>query len=429
MLACCFAVMMLIGVTSGQQHVDVSRMSGLMSLPSMNEGLKGVEDNNPGDPGTPSNGTIVVDMPQGGVAFTIVTNLSVGLVFFILFILFRPFIPLFNLKEKSRLMKLVKENIRASNNYINYKDKGGDIFPTVDEDILERSSIINKVRGETKFETLLDLKEETKEDEDMEEIDTEASNITSSVHFQTDFSLSDSTFSPINTKEDTSNVGSTGYYVETRSRKVSAATPYQTTWQRYQAGAIIFLRDKWTLLAEFMSFAIDVLLSFVSKNHDREDMERLLTKYSRDVAVYLLFQKKFISAMFIITLLCSVVLLPIHLTQQTDVNSLKFEFNGYTVAPSDYPLLRTTISMVLDSPLLLLIHVFLSFVVSFIFALFLLKFIRHDVVTKENYGKSNMENETTMLSTYSVLVQDLPADFNSEPQFQKMVKGMYNQIL
>ncbi|KAG2392209.1 hypothetical protein C9374_012461 [Naegleria lovaniensis] len=389
--------------------------------------LESDQHNQNDEPNGANNGTIVVDMPQGGVAFTIVTNLSVGVVFLVLFILFRPFLPLFNLKEKKTLLKTVKENIRSRNNYINYKDKGGDIYPTVDEDLLESSSIINREKQDTKFANLLDFNEENDADEVEEDVEQTNTTIATPVSLS-EYNLLGSS-SPIvedsprisiqhlSQAEKLSQAAS-----KSPQRKSSFAKPYQTKMERFQAAMIDFCREKWKFLVEFVKFSVDVLLSFVSKRHNHEDMERLLNRYSRDVAVYLLFQKEFISAMIVISALCAIVLLPIHLTQETDIENKNFDFNGFNVAPSDYPLLKTTISTVLDSPFLLLIHVFLSFVVSFIFGLFLFKFTRHDIVTTEHYGSKNEVIQTEVISSHSVLVQDLPGDFNSEPQFEKMVR-------
>ncbi|KAF0978666.1 hypothetical protein FDP41_002486 [Naegleria fowleri] len=406
-----------------------SKVSSLQTMKHMHYvDLSSTSDQNPNDePNGANNGTIVVDMPQGGVAFTIVTNLSVGAVFLILFILFRPCLPLFNLKEKKTLLKNVKENIRSRNNYINYKDKGGDIYPTVDEDLLETSSIINREKQDSKFAILLDFKDENNEDDEMEE-DVEKTNTT----IATPVSLSEynliGTSSPViedNPRislEHLSQAEKPSQSASKPQRKNSFAKSYQTKMEHFKASAIEFGREKWEFLVEFVNFSVDVLLSFVSRRHNHEDMERLLNRYSRDVAVYLLFQKEFISAMVIISALCAIVLLPIHLTQQTDIENKNFDFNGFNVAPSDYPLLRTTISTVLDSPFLLLIHVFLSFVVSFVFGLFLFRFTRHDIVTTEHYGSKNEASHTAVISSHSVLVQDLPSDFNSEPQFEKMVR-------
>ncbi|KAL9658270.1 hypothetical protein ABK040_015593 [Willaertia magna] len=411
-------LLMLIQVSSSSSHSSLLTLTRLPTVhfidKNVNQGTNEIV-NSIFAKGNSSNDTVVVDLTPGGVVFTLVTNLIIGVVLFLLFVfVLRPCLALFNLKKKRQLMKTVKEDIKSKNNYLNYKDKGGDINVTVDDHILDDSYIINRDRQEEKFGVLLNMDNAGIE----EEQDLEQNNSLAPPPIEN--SVVNNNIEP--------NIVDIVIDNNPVRNSISSTTPLiePTKFEKFKQWIIFHSLRSWEFLVELYGFSYDVLLSFVSKKHNKEDMERLYNRYSRDVAVYLLFQKETILFMFIITVLCLIVLLPVHLTGTSSIRDIIFDYNGVTIKPSDDALLATTISMVLDSPSALMIHVILSYIVSGIIIFFLYRFMTHDVVTKEHFGDNQEEEDnnisTRLISNYSVMVYDLPKDFQSEPLFDKLVR-------
>eukprot|EP00761_Pharyngomonas_kirbyi_P006038 gb/GECH01006044.1/.p1 GENE.gb/GECH01006044.1/~~gb/GECH01006044.1/.p1 ORF type:complete len:938 (+),score=148.86 gb/GECH01006044.1/:1-2814(+) len=136
--------------------------------------------------------------------------------------------------------------------------------------------------------------------------------------------------------------------------------------------------------------------------------DRIATIHGKQAAVYLFFEHQFILAVSFCMVLSLSILLPLHLTGDvpelfTSQNeSPSYHYNAYNFTKEDYPLLRTTVNMVMDSPSKLYIHVLLSAIFASVFIFFLYRWASSPITcVHPRYRVSDL----------SLRISNLPSDF------------------
>nr|CAG4714331.1 unnamed protein product [Naegleria fowleri] len=143
-----------------------------------------------------------------------------------------------------------------------------------------------------------------------------------------------------------------------------------------------------------------------SCSHARKDEKRVLRFYGRDVLMYLKFHQLMWWGLLILLLLYSILLYPIHISQQNQLDPTqreKFTTNstGLKVGANDQFLVISSINTVLKLPGVLVVHVFLT-IFSVTLWLFLMGFLfLHDPSLKTfNYRGCDQEGIYGSFSPY-----------------------------
>jgi len=131
--------------------------------------------------------------------------------------------------------------------------------------------------------------------------------------------------------------------------------------------------------------------------------------YGHQITLYLFLSKQITIALFMCAFLSCTVLLPIHLSGVTPSKKIytPAEYGSFKLAKDDYFLVHTTISMVVDQPGKLYVHVFMTLV----FVCIVLGFLRR--FTESRLVKDYPFEGRKLLSDYSLRLDELPEDLVS----------------
>jgi hypothetical protein len=367
---------------------------------------------------------------NGGITFTLVLNIIICTILFLLFLCLHPCLPLYNVSKKRKLLdkahvyeeQMKKENLTSSEKII--------ITTTEEEHQLTNN----------------DDDEDEEEEEGMHEIDLNDDksshknkiSIPSETNTTTiDANTTNRDNNNINTNEPNHSASDMSHFknllnLSDEDPNVQLPIPNLINENKILSPGIRTLKRTLVIMNELGLYVWRVLLSFFSRRHNNEDMRELCKHYSRDVAVYLLFQKQIIFALSLCTFLGLVILFPLHLTGKEPRYEYQFEYQNYNLTREDYPLLRTSISMVIEAPAKLAAHVILGIVFVLIFSIFLHRFRTSEVVTREHFleeqlylqqeGSSTRFKTTKLVSKYSVQIKYLPPDFASPTSFDRMIR-------
>jgi hypothetical protein len=372
-----------------------------------------------------------IDFPASGILFTFTVNVIVCSILFLLFICFlQPCLPIFNVSRKKRLMKRVKREMTLDLEQKHVTRRGTNL-----KGLLSNNSNIERTSGNSRlddsaviFPEDVTLLEDIAEEDDIEQQQQQQQKEV--VNSPTDELLNelDAEEEKLYSHMLDLNQEETEYDQFTNYSSLSQFASTNPLYRKFRNYLIV--------LRELCVYIWRVFLSFFCHKQNLDDMKHLTSKYSRDVAVYLLFQKEIILALGLCAFLASCILLPLHLTGKEPVYEYQYEYGTYNLTREDYPLLRTSVSMVITSPEKLYTHVILCFIFVVIFYVFLHRFRTAEVVTREHfleeqliidarkrgiYRKKKLK-KTQLVSIYSVKLYNLPRDFPSQRAFDKMVR-------
>lgn len=147
------------------------------------------------------------------------------------------------------------------------------------------------------------------------------------------------------------------------------------------------------------------------------DIEYLYKEYGRDAAVYLLFQRHIIIALIFCTILGSVVLFPLHTFGTNIKYPVEFNITSYSLIE------RTSVSMVLDVPWKLYIHVFLSFIFVITFMISIYYFYGSEIVQNINFSNEKEDYKHEIYS-YSVQIEGISKELNNY-EFDNLVEKIF----
>ncbi|KAF0973388.1 hypothetical protein FDP41_008092 [Naegleria fowleri] len=159
----------------------------------------------------------------------------------------------------------------------------------------------------------------------------------------------------------------------------------------------------------------DAVLSFFVPSYAQTDRIRNTKRYGKDIAVYLYFQQIIIWILLICTVLTCAVLLPIHLTGQPPVyeynmtyidqqtSSLQIDYISNpdsdilqkgtkpvkNLTQEDNALLRTTIEMVANSPIKLYAHIGVLILCVLVGLIFFIQFHYSAIIRNQSFGVSS----------------------------------------
>lgn len=194
-----------------------------------------------------------------------------------------------------------------------------------------------------------------------------------------------------------------------------------------------FWTRRWKAIKKKARLLFNIFLSLLPIGRwSRNDDERLFRKYGREATVYLNFQKQMIHAVWWSMLVAFLVLLPLHMTGRVPTYELGTGFGGFNLTKEDFPLIRTTVQMVIGTYWKLYFHVVLSCVICAIFGIYLYKFYYSDIVQNKNFAEDieNREPRPVKVSKYAVQAWDLPKDFVDNQEFFSMVNELFpNRVL
>eukprot|EP01080_Neovahlkampfia_damariscottae_P002589 gene2589-3550_t len=136
--------------------------------------------------------------------------------------------------------------------------------------------------------------------------------------------------------------------------------------------------------------------------------------YGTEVGVYLLFQKYMIIAIFTLSVIALPILLPIHLTGNPPV-FIYGTNNATNLTQEQSNLLKTSVTMVVNTPWKLYFHVGLSFVFAFIIVSMICLFY---------YKSTTWLKPEEDISSYSVQIYDLPSDL-LDSELEVILESLY----
>ncbi|KAL0484465.1 11 TM domain-containing transmembrane protein [Acrasis kona] len=331
-----------------------------------------------------NNTTNIALVPHGGIGLTITLNLLISALLFALFVfVLRPCLPLFNIRKKRQLLKQVRKLDQMS--YANRNTKPDEVSNAEPIDVTSAES--EQAKRENRYKNLLDLSEDEDTEPELEDENSPAP-----------------------------------------AREQAASEQYSKDTKRALKRSVVIAKELLLMIKR-------VTLSFIFPKHDREDMKHLFSNYSRDVATYLGFQKAIITALLLCSIIALVILIPLHMTGVEPIHAYRYEYGSFNLTKEDYPLLRTSISMVDGSPGKMYVHVILIYLFVFIFGFCVYRFNTKDVVTRELFSdkiENDLDTQSSSSSTtkapkrqitdYTVQISQLPSHLDNQIEFDRMVR-------
>ncbi|EFC37276.1 transmembrane protein [Naegleria gruberi] len=243
-----------------------------------------------------------------------------------------------------------------------------------------------------------------------------------------------------------------------------------------------------TMLAHFR----EGIVSFFVPSKAKQERKKMMALYGKDIVIYLYFQQIILYIMLVCSILACVVLLPIHLSGNPPIfeYSMNNSSSSFNYLPSsddislysnsdvlqkgikpiknltqeDNILLRTTVEMVIDSPVALYAHVVVGIISICVGLFFFFHFVFHEVVV-ENQSREEIvhqedsniissqkdglfeifqETDSTsiaihnkeksidpkeIISPYVVVVKGLPREMTNLKDFESFVEIYFNDNL
>lgn len=187
----------------------------------------------------------------------------------------------------------------------------------------------------------------------------------------------------------------------------------------------------WDSIKYFFNFVWEMSLTLIPfTNKQKMDTKQIMRVYGRNVATYFKFLQLIIYLTAIICAVCLVIILPIHATGTPPVYEYENNFGSFNLTQEDSGLLRTSVIMVMDSPLKLYIHLLLALLFALLILIMLYRFIHSDELLEQYFvGKSASLNNLSshpLVSPLTIAIDNLPKTMTSKKKFQSMVEKVFN---
>jgi len=388
-----------------------------------------------------NNTNIKINSHAGGSVLTsLVANLTLGLLYLVAFFLCCRQLPLFNPKKKRRLFEEYLRDLEEEKDTQSSRDEVTLSTNTIEGDAIFYQNEHHQSIQEPKAETVTSI------------ISEEIENIGNHYPFNKMTSIP---------KE------------PTQIKRLFLSTAKEVIVDAFESTILFFP----TLLRHFW----DGVTAFFIPSRGELDSKRMCKKYGRDITVYFYFQQVIIWVLLVSTILACAVLLPIHLTGSLPVYEYNLTYstsaqqgmqfyqlhqNGVkqvkNLTQEDSALLRTTVEMVISSPIKMYAHVVIS-IICFSVCLFVLyRFNSSSMIVHNSFlddldksierteehplGVFSQTDHTTtsvtihtdkyklidpkeIISPFVVKITGLPKDMTSVKEFQSFVETYFNDGL